>query len=223
MDLRVKSNEYFAKYEVADLINGGMDYLFILESPHKAEINNGYPVAGGSGREMTKFIYPQKDNKPLGELVYNKEEYEEEYQGLDKFSLMNTAPAPMQANALKDYDLSSAEKRIVEILEKLRVNYEAKRHRKQAWNQVKEALIDNFRLRLDHILAQYQPNYLIPCGKLAQNYLQLVNDNLTNTVEIIADIPHPSRNQWHHYSSMNKLETLLAEDIFKITKEGDRE
>ncbi|MFO7819229.1 MAG: hypothetical protein R6V17_03225, partial [Halanaerobacter sp.] len=151
MSLIKEIDNYLKKYRVVDVINKDMDYLFILESPHIAEIKQGYPVAGNSGVEMTKFIYDEDDEDAFGKLVNNKDDYKNQYHGLNKFSIMNVVPAPMQASALKECDVSSAEGKIVAILEKLRVNYAAKRHRNSDWNQVKEVLIDNFAHRLDDI------------------------------------------------------------------------
>ena len=216
MNLIKETDDYLKKYRVVDVINKNMDYLFILESPHVAEIKHGYPVAGNSGVEMTKFIYDEDAEDAFGQLVNNKDDYKDKYHGLDKFSIMNVVSAPMQTSALKDYNLSLGEEKIVAILEKLRVNYAASRHRNSDWNQVKEVLIDNFAHRLDNILTQYRPDYLIPCGKLAQTYLEtaITSKEINFSAEIINDIPHPSRNQWRQYDSMSKLEVLLSKKIY---------
>mgnify|MGYP006278421005 FL=1 len=223
MNLTAKAKKYFAKHNVEDVVNDNMKYLFILESPHKAEINNGYPVAGNSGVEMTKFIYDQSSTQAFGKLVNNVENYQDQYKELDKFGIMNAAPAPMQASALENYDLSPAKEKILHILEKLRVNYQAKSHRDQEWNQIKTVLINNFAMRLTKILSNYEVEYLIPCGKLAQNYLKLAitSKEITTSAKIISEIPHPSRNQWRQYSSMKNLEAVLTENVFKIIKKGD--
>lgn len=216
MDLIKETDNYLKEYRVADVINKDMDYLFILESPHIAEIKEGYPVAGNSGVEMTKFIYDEDSEDAFGKLVNNKDDYKNKYHGLNKSSIMNVVPAPMQASALKEYDLSSTEEKIVALLEKLRVNYAAKKHRNPDWNQLKKVLIDNFAHRLDDILTQYRPNYLIPCGKLAQTYLEIAitSKEINFSAEIIDGIPHPSRNQWRQYDSMSKLENLLSEEVY---------
>ena len=215
LSLKKESKKYLQKYSIEDVINPELNYLFILESPHKAEINNGYPVAGNSGVEMTKFIYYPESNQAFGKLLSNITTYQQHYKGLDEFGVMNVVPAPMQSSALAD-DLSTSEKKVVHILEKLRVNYGAKSHRNQDWNVVKEVLINNFTKRLNNILLQQELEYIIPCGKLAQTYLQLVmtSEDLTSTAEIISGIPHPSRNQWRQYNSMSKLKAALKENIY---------
>ncbi|MBM7555401.1 hypothetical protein [Halanaerobacter jeridensis] len=216
MDLITESKNYFKKYNVEDVINREMNYLFILESPHKAEIKHGYPVAGNSGVEMTKFIYDQESKQAFGKLVSNVEDYQQHYKGLKQFGIINVAPAPMQASALENYKLSAVEKKIIHILEKLRVNYQAKSHRDQSWNEIKKVLVNDFAIRLNNILSECAVNYLIPCGKLAQSYLELTitSKKVSTSAQIITDIPHPSRNQWRQYSSMKKLEAVLTENIY---------
>ena len=215
MKLKSQVQDYLAKYNVSDVINADMDYLFILESPHKDEIKNNYPVAGNSGIEMTKFIYSQDCDDAFGKLVSQVEHYQAEYDGLNKFGIMNISPAPMQGSALQDYKLSAVEEQVLHILGKLRVNYQARTHRNPDWNKTKEVVINNFRTRLEETLSNYNPDYIIPCGKLAQEYIDLANpiDDLSIQPKIIHKIPHPSRNQWRHYDAMSNLEDVLTADI----------
>jgi len=215
VELKSQVQDYLEEYNVSDVIKADMDYLFILESPHKAEIKNDYPVAGNSGIEMTKFIYSQDCDDAFGKLVSQVEHYQAVYDGLNKFGIMNVSSAPMQASALQDYKLSTAEEQVLHILEKLRVNYQAKTHRNSDWNRTKEVVVDNFRTRLEEVLSNCNPDYIIPCGKLAQEYIDLANsiDDLSMQPKIIHEIPHPSRNQWRHYDAMSKLEDVLTADI----------
>ncbi|MGM0369971.1 MAG: uracil-DNA glycosylase family protein [Bacillota bacterium] len=215
MELKSQVQDYLAKYNVSDVINADMDYLFILESPHKAEIKNDYPVAGNSGIEMTKFIYSQDCDDAFGKLVSQVKHYQADYEGLNKFGIMNVSSAPMQESALQDYKLSAVEEQVLHILEKLRVNYQAKTHRNSDWNKTKEVVVNNFRTRLEEVLSNCNPDYIIPCGKLAQEYIDLVDleNELSMQQKIIYKIPHPSRNQWRHYDAMDELEDVLTADI----------
>ena len=216
MSVKKNVKDYFNQYNIEDAINSKVNYLFILESPHKAEIKNNYPVAGSSGIEMTKFIYSLECNDAFGKLVNYADDYKDKYNGLNQFGIMNISPAPMQKSALGDNELLAREEKIIHILEKLRVNYQARTHRNKEWNLVKEELVNNFSTRLINVLSNYGPKYLIPCGKLAQNYLELalINNKLADESKVISDIPHPSRNQWRHYDTMSKLKFILSQDIY---------
>ena len=212
--LEDNTKEYFKTYQVEDVVYSTAEILFILESPHVEEIKNGYPVAGNSGREMTRFIYADKPNEPFGNLVNNGQQYKKEYPEINKFGLMNVCPAPMQKQALKDFELAGGEEKVLSILEKLRVNYQANRHRAEEWNRVKVMIINNFHRRLEKVLKKYkQISYLVPCGKFAANYLRLVKEDLPAAIEIINGVPHPSFNQWHDDKVMRRLEEGLT-DIF---------
>ena len=212
-NLQQITKKYFRNYQVQDVLPEATEVLFILESPHTQEIKYGYPVAGNSGREMTKFIYDQQKPEPFGKLVANAEEYKTTYQDLTRFGLLNVCPAPMQKQALQEFELSSAEKQVIAVLEKLRVNYKAVRHQKQDWNLIKELIIEDFKTRLREALTNYSNiSYLVPCGKFAANYLELIGDELTTKKPtVITEIPHPSFNQWHSYETMEKLRRILNE------------
>lgn len=211
-DITRLAEKYLKNYSVNDVINQEAVFLFILESPHTQEIRNGYPVAGSSGVEMTKFIYNTDKKDAFGKLVSQKEKYSGEYENLERFSILNVSSAPMQKGGLKEYNLDEEEERIVRILEKLRVNYKSRSHRNQEWNRVKEVIISDFKQRLvSGLKVMKELKYLIPCGKLAANYLQLIQDSeeIIDQKEVIWNIPHPSFNQWSRYESMEKLKEKL--------------
>ena len=50
-----------------------LEYLFVLESPHKDELAAGIPCAGHSGRNMSENILGEKD-VPFGTYLKNEEE-----------------------------------------------------------------------------------------------------------------------------------------------------
>ncbi|MCK8827910.1 hypothetical protein MWH25_09180 [Natroniella acetigena] len=207
-ELKEVTQNYFSNYNVPDVINQESVIMFILESPHTQEMKNGYPVAGSSGVEMTKNIYGKQFKEPFGKLVSQKEEYQEQYQNLNKFSILNVAPAPMQKGGLQEYDLSAGDERVVAILEKLRTNYKSKSHQKEGWNQVKKIVVANFKERLVEALNELPDNqYLVPCGKLAESYLDLVKDDLEliQKQQIIEGVPHPSFNQWSYDDAIADL------------------
>lgn len=49
-----------------------LETLFILESPHKDELKNGYPAAGKSGKNMARVIFKDSDDKSFGEFLFEK-------------------------------------------------------------------------------------------------------------------------------------------------------
>ncbi|GAB6100518.1 hypothetical protein JCM16358_23970 [Halanaerocella petrolearia] len=209
-NIELAARDYLKKYKVDDIYYCETEILFILESPHTQEVKHGYPVAGNSGVEMAHYIY--NTDEPFGKLVAKKDEYETDYNQLEKFGLLNVGSAPMQSQALGDYSFTPTEKDVLEILEKLRVNYKAKQHQKDSWNSVKEIILDDFKERLHTALQESEKiKYLVPCGKFAASYLDLIKDSIEiiREKEIITGIPHPSFNQWRKYDSMENLEEIL--------------
>jgi len=208
------TENYLKKYKVEDIINQNSKILFILESPHTQEIKQGYPVAGSSGVDMTKFIYGQDYKDAFGKIVSQIDKYSDKYSNLSDFSILNVSSAPMQKEGLKTHKLSSNDELVIDILEKLRVNYKSKRHKNKDWNRVKSILLEDFKRRLLLALEQNSSiDYLIPCGRFAETYLNLIKE-LEMSIEerrIISEIPHPSFNQWFHYDSMEKLRKILDE------------
>ena len=53
----------FNDYFVNDLIYEDTKILFVLESPHIYEVKNGYPVAGKSGKDMSKILVDDSELK----------------------------------------------------------------------------------------------------------------------------------------------------------------
>jgi len=207
------TKDYLKKYRIGDVLHEESVILFILESPHTQEMKYGYPVAGSSGLDMTRFIYDRDSNDAFGKIVSQPGKYETKYDDLKKFGILNVSPAPMQVGGLKAYDLTSSEQDIVEILEKLRVNYKTKKHNNQDWNQVKKTVLNDFKERLVSTLKEYpRIKYIVPCGKLAETYLNLISDEeIIAGKRIISSIPHPSFNQWSRYDTMDKLREILVE------------
>ncbi|WP_027339273.1 hypothetical protein [Halonatronum saccharophilum] len=209
-DLIKKTKDYLSKYKVDDVINKNSKILFILESPHTQEMKFGYPVAGSSGFEMTRFIYGADHKDSFGKVVSQIEDYEQSYRGLTRFSLLNVSSAPMQGDGLKGYNLSNADKEVIAILEKLRVNYGARNHKKKEWNEVKSILISDFKERLVKTTERVASlEYIVPCGKFAKSYLDIVKEELIESIKVVEGIPHPSFNQWRHYDSMGNLRKVI--------------
>ncbi len=78
--------------------------LFVLESPHTDELSMGYPVAGKTGKNMSRAIL-KDDSVALGRLLYEQNELVEEY------GIFNSCQFPL---GLAD-DLADREKEFSKI------------------------------------------------------------------------------------------------------------
>jgi hypothetical protein len=195
MSSETKLNESFKmlkeNYAVNDLIPKDARFLFILESPHKEELKNGVPVAGSSGRMMSKIIFGRETTEPIGLMVSSPIGRVQEAT-LRKIALLNVSPIPMQDSAYAAADQSS-HKDFLTILEKIRVNL-SDEYKNPEWNYVRNLIRKDFISRLSALAIKEM--VVIPCGKFAHHHYfksGISNDKWTE----LQGVPHPSRNQWY--------------------------
>ena len=180
--------EKLKDYFVDDLIYDDTEVLFVLESPHNEEVKRGYPVAGKSGKDMTKVLF--NDSEPLGKLIYEH--------SVKNLGIINVCNYPLQMSAYKDGTLDGD----MEFFEKIRQN--PKLRKKQApINAVVSKVMDSFKSRL----APHKDKKIILCGVFAQSAF----DSLFNELSFkeVLRVPHPSFNQWLRASNKEIIEKLV--------------
>lgn len=170
----------------ADL--GGVEFIFILESPHKAEIRKKCPAAGTAGKAMARFLLGNRE-EALGEIILNGKTG-------NKYGIVNVCQLPMQAGAY-DSSLTGEQKEVIKKLGELR-NPE----RKSVDAALYAAILGDLKTRL----AKAGPRAkLIPCGKFARK--AVLNVCGQNPYEV----PHPSFGNWHKKKYKAAMELLKAE------------
>lgn len=201
-----------------------LDYLFILESPHTDEVIKEHPLAGDSGKAVTKFLLGKDEKQAFGEIV--RDSYSSEAAAAKransqlnnkKIAIVNVSNVPLQViEANKE-----ATKDIVGLLESIRKNSIAQD------NFGSVDLFKKFKTKLATYCDCKKFNdeaTIVVCGEFAKKYFNkflLGDKNLkieTNTdlLQRICDdkiqilyVPHPSRNQWQfidrHRENLNTL------------------
>lgn len=180
--------ENLKNYFVDDLIYEETEVLFVLESPHNEEVKMHYPVAGKSGRDMSKVLF-QKD-EALGKLIYER--------SVKNLGIINISNYPLQHSAYENPDLKE-----IEFFEKIRQNPKLRKHDKLGINASVSKIMDDFKSRLVH----HKDKKLILCGNFAQDAFDSVFHEM-NFKEVLR-VPHPSFNQWLRASNKEKIEKLL--------------
>jgi len=181
-----------AKYTVNDLISKETKYLFILESPHRDELIHGIPVAGASGRMMSKIMFQIEE--PLGMMVCTPVA-RKHASTLETISIMNVSPIPLQSSAYLAFDKNKHQK-LISILEKVRINL-SQQYRNSEWTVIRNLISHDFISRL--LTLESKNLIVIPCGQFAQfHYLRAKTSIDHKKWGEILGIPHPSRNQWYH-------------------------
>lgn len=177
-----------SEYKVENLNIQNSKYIFVLESPHTEELKNGVPVAGGSGKLMTKYIfdeYDKKSNIAIGIYIRDKHQKDEK---VSRFGIVNISNIPMQAKAYPQ-DIQNEYGEFLRILEKLRKNPKRLSEDEQ---MVKDMLILDLK---EEIGKTREKSIFIPCGKTAQEYFEYIIDEIDED-RVIREIPHPSFGNW---------------------------
>lgn len=198
-------NELRKDFEVKDLLQATTKIVFVLESPHRKELENGCPVAGLSGKTMTKKLVEGND-KPFGILLKEHIASEEKVSHLSVFGIMNICPIPMQKIAFpqsvqKDYQ------EYLEIVEKIRKSSKKKKNSSADFDQVFVEIIRDFQKRM--VSLDVENVLFIPCGNFARFMFGEAVKGMED-IRYLDDIPHPSYNSWGQKRYIEQIDRLLA-------------
>ncbi len=191
-------------YEVQGVVTPKTKLIFILESPHVAEVKNGVPVAGPSGSTMSKKLFGKEYTKPLGLLLKKHMEERIERPTLDAVGLLNVCNVPMQKKPYNPLDTHAAQG-LLDSFETIRTSNQKSRFKDEKLNDVQQFILTKFQKRLEELTDREVT--LVPCGKFAQKFFKLANVK-SNKWTIVEDVPHPSYNSWsreRYQSSVNKV------------------
>ncbi len=171
-------------------------FIFILESPHVEEVKHRTPVAGSSGRLMTKMLIDGGVKTPFGLLVKNQQSDVVAANGqqidMPAIGLMNVTPFPMQRLAYP-HAVQQRHVPFFDLLEKLRVANNKDCFKEADLTQLQDLILDRFRQSL-HPLAGRQ-SVVVPCGLFARKFFRLAQVQ-SDHWEILEDVPHPSMRCW---------------------------
>lgn len=179
--------EKLSDYFVDDLIYKDTQLLFVLESPHNEEVKMGYPVAGKSGRDMSKVLYER--GEPLGKLIFEQE--------VKNLGIINISNYPLQTSAYTNQELQE-----IEFFPKIRQNPKLRKHDKFGINGVLTTIMDDFQFRLE----PHKDKKLILCGNFAQSAFDTRFEE--SEFKDVLRVPHPSFNQWLRASNRELIEKL---------------
>jgi len=189
---------------VENIIATESKITFILESPHKNEICEGYPLAGKAGKEISKVLI-KESNLSFGEEAKTGSL-------INKVSIINVSKVPLQGSA---YCCEKNKPSNIDIYEKLKKIIEqgadfSTRHQKQTLNQLKAKIYTSC---LDELQKLPNNTFIVPCGKFAREFYKKAKTEESikrkNFELIDKDIPHPARGKW----------SGISKETIKIIKE----
>ncbi|MDN4523257.1 uracil-DNA glycosylase family protein [Fictibacillus fluitans] len=188
-DMRKVFEQAKEQFTVSDLFSSELHILFILESPHREEIKHGAPLAGSSGRSVSKVLFGEQENLPFGRLLKKNSE-QPPYNGL---GIMNVCPFPMQSAAIPSGEWVKEHDDFVNVVEKVRTTNDKDTFRQDDWNTFQEIMLEDFKGRLSKLSSR--PLVLVPCGRFAQKQFRLTGVS-GERWRLIENVPHPSYNSW---------------------------
>jgi len=189
----------FENYFVNDLIEKNVEIIFVLESPHVYEVKNGYPVAGKSGKDMSKTLFddPSLKKEPFGKLIYEKT--------IQKFGILNVSNIPLQELA---YDLTDAKfsslptQLIFKDFALFRQN-PLLRKKECRVNRLIKIYQEDFVKRLE----LHKGKKLVLCGGFVH---KIFNASFAHSdFKEVLEVPHPSFNNWSKEKYACKVEEML--------------
>ncbi len=189
----------FEDYYVDDLVDAKTEIIFVLESPHVYEVKNGYPVAGKSGKDMSKVLIEDESLKKLsfGQLIFEKK--------IHKFGIVNISNIPLQELA---YDLNN---KIFSVLPTQLIFKDFALFRQNPKLRKKDSRVNNlirlyqedFRKRLEG----HKDKKIVLCGAFVH---KIFNDTFSHSdFKEVLEVPHPSFNNWAKEKYKIKIEKLL--------------
>ena len=189
----------FADYYIGDLVDEETEIIFVLESPHVYEVKNGYPVAGKSGKDMSKVLIEDETLKKLsfGQLIFENK--------IQKFGIVNISNIPLQELA---YDLNN--KNFLALPTQL-IFKDFALFRQNPRLRKKDARVNNlirmyqedFRERL----AIHKDKKIVLCGAFVH---KIFNDTFNHSdFKEVLEVPHPSFNNWAKEKYKAVIEKLL--------------
>ena len=204
--------------------------VLLLESPHidevklSDEICNRHPLAGESGKDVTKVLMEWlpgltlQDNEPIGSLV-NQEHCDVRWLGI-----MNVSQLPFQSKAYCRRHIPQRENDCrgddnwddyITCMDYIkdhlgRKTYKGKNNAETQRLQrlqckiekLETAIIVNLRGRLESMKSEKPDVLLVCCGEVAQKFYKKTDVSMCNT-----DAPHPSYRHWIYYLQLKKIKT----------------
>ena len=190
----------FKEYFVNDLLYNDTEIIFVLESPHVYEVKNGYPVAGKSGKDMSKVLVSDKKLKKesFGKLIYE--------QKIKNLGIINISNIPLQELAYSTED-SNFQNLPTQLIFKDFVLFRQNPSMRKKECRVNK-LIGIFQEDFISRLSPHKDKKIVLCGGFVHKIFNdcFSHQDFKETIEV----PHPSFNNWSKGKYKEKIEELLA-------------
>ena len=198
--------------------DSGRLYILLAESPHTCEVRHQHPMAGDTGKEVSralgeKFGIDSAENLPALGALLSRPCIEEPWRC---FGIMNVSRLPLQKTAYckNGYtNTSSSVECLFRSFQTLRNDMRVKpKERKNCIvGKIQQAILDDLHGRLQDISSRNIRSsvHIVPCGQVAQDAIDHVQ--LPSALHKVSVVPHPARNQWRHARNLSSWLDQLAQ------------
>ena len=222
----------FGCYVVGDLVPPAPKTILLLESPHVYEAPAGHPLAGLSGKAVTRALKQNRLIRPMLERIERVSQGSsgdeaigcilQRCPGTLRLGLMNASRLPLQINVYADPDPQEPDKwyrwqqlhseflclilQTVKNLPEL-LSEEAENHA----FRVCRILLNDLKSRLDGLL---EDTLVVPCGEVARAFVDVVtnSEEYQGTAQICdQEVPHPSYSHWTNKQVVTSLVNMIHE------------
>ena len=182
--------------------------VLLLESPHRMEVCEGHPLAGGTGLEVTDglsevLLLSDGDRLcPFGKIL--KAAHTAQTRRLTNIGIMNVSQLPMQREVYL-MPVDSSFDKLFKSLKTIRDGPAAKKRKDCLTHEVERLLLRDLRAR---ILRTSSETCFVCCGDVARElYCKAVKRTCTQSFieRPCKDVPHPARGAWRESQSVNAL------------------
>ncbi len=182
-------------YIVNDILPNDPKLFLFFESPDVHEVCQGYPLAGASGRDVTRtlsevFGIPEEHQSlPFGKALNTPELHN--HPGLSEVGIMNVSNVPLQSTPY----CTAVRQRFAPLLERfktIRNGPTARSRRNPTTGEIEQLIIHCLRRRIE---ATRNDAYFVLCGQVAKAFFQKAAGNDRTRFQTIT-VPHPSYGNW---------------------------
>lgn len=195
----------YGRCHVPDLVpsSGGVELVFVFESPHVDELKTKLPVAGAAGKSALRFLSPgQPKELSLGRFVQQSHSV-----GDNRIAILNVSNVPMQEAAFVDSEapeIGDCEWTLIERVRRSKARSLASMRGVEA-RAISELLVKGLRHRISDV-AMGSEGRVVAAGTFAQRMVAAASPDLMPRP---LHVPHPSFSQWHRMANQ-KLPDLIA-------------
>lgn len=171
--------------------------LFILESPHKKEVEKRLPLVGATGKNVMSFLFEDNSSLSFGEYVKSMDE--------SNIGIINVCNIPLQVVEQNKDDVKDIHKELNDLRES---------------DQLNSTILSFF---CDRIKEYQGVGIFVVCGGFAEKYFDeyllkqknnsILKKHYKGEIEILK-VPHPSYGHWQfiekHKTNLERLKTIFS-------------